>query len=105
MSPVQPGGIKSTWMPSLDLVDDGPHHVHGEGVTEQEGDDSWGGSCNVRREDLINPLQHDVFREPRFWMNLVDCIGGKGGELASFDYASPFPCGQRKKTHRESRKR
>jgi hypothetical protein len=89
----------------LDLVDDGPHHVHGEGVKEQEGDDSWGGSRNVRREDLIDPLQHDVLQEPCLWLNLVGCIGGKGGELALFDYASPFPCGQRKKTHRESWKR
>ncbi len=69
----------------LDLVDDGPHHVHGEGVEEQEGDDSWGGSRDVQREDLIDPLQHDVLREPRLRLNLVDRVGGKGGELASFD--------------------
>jgi hypothetical protein len=88
----------------LDLVDDGPHHVHGKGVEEQEGDDSWGGSCDVRREDLIDLLQHDVLQEPCLWLNLVDHVGEKGGELAWFDYASPFPCRQRKKTHRESRK-
>jgi hypothetical protein len=69
----------------LDLVDDGPHHAHSKGVKEQEGDDSWGGSCDVRREHLIDPLQHDVLREPHLRLNLVDHVGGKGGELALFD--------------------
>ena len=56
-----------------------------ERVQEEDGNDAGGGCRNVGREDIIDPFDHDVLREPRLRLTLVDSVSRVGGQFAALD--------------------
>ena len=65
----------------LDGVRDAPQQMNLEGVEEQNGDHaSWRG-CDVGREDMLHPMEHHLFVEPRLLLNGVKVPLGMIGKL------------------------
>ena len=56
-----------------------------ERVQEEDGNVAVGGCRNIGREDIIYPFDHDVLREPRLRLTLVDCVSRVGRQFSALD--------------------
>ena len=57
------------------------HHVHLKQVKEEDGNDAFRGSCNVRSKNKLDPIKHDLLVKPHLLVHLVDQSHGESWDL------------------------
>ncbi len=67
----------------LDRVDDGGHHVHQEGVEDEDGHNSFGGGLYIRCQDLIDLLEHRLLIKPCLVLAGVDKLAWQCCQLTT----------------------
>ena len=70
---------------TLDGVGDAPKQMHLERVEEENGDDADWCGCDVGSEDMLHPMEHHLFVEPRLLLDGIDSALGMLGQLALVD--------------------
>ena len=80
------GDVLDLYAETLDGVDDRRHHVAGQLVEEEKGDDPRRRLGRPRSKDDLDPVEHHLLVEPRL---LVDAVEGAVGECRELPLSNP----------------